>query len=70
MADQEPLYSAEQIAVPDALPQILKDWTKEVIRASPQDIIAFSADYFARKLEEKKVASGGSGGAKAGAGGH
>jgi Regulatory subunit of type II PKA R-subunit len=67
MADQEPLYSAEQIAVPDALPQILKDWTKEVIRASPQDIIAFSADYFARKLEERKAATGG---AKAGAGGH
>jgi hypothetical protein len=42
--DSEPLYSAEQIKVPDALPEILKEWTKEVIRAQPADINAFSAE--------------------------
>lgn len=44
MADSEPLYSAEQIKVPDPLPQILKDYTKEAIRAAPADIIAWSAE--------------------------
>lgn len=40
----EPLYSAEQIRVPDVLPEVLKEWTKEVIRANSTDIIAWSAE--------------------------
>lgn len=44
------IYSAEQIAVPPALPGILKAWTKEVIRANPQDIYSFSADWFKERL--------------------
>ena len=44
------IYSAEQIAVPPALPGILKAWTKEVIRANPQDIYSFSANWFKDKL--------------------
>ena len=32
-----------QIKVPDALPEILKEYTKEVIRANPTDITAWSA---------------------------
>jgi hypothetical protein len=43
--DSEPLYSVQQIKVPDALPDILKEWTKEVIRANPADIIVWSAEY-------------------------
>ena len=30
--DLEPLYCAEQIKVPAALPEVLKAWTKQVIR--------------------------------------
>ena len=41
--DVEPLYCAEQIRVPEALPDILKQWTKEVIRQNPRDINEFSA---------------------------
>ncbi len=44
------IYSAEQIAVPPALPGILRAWTKEVIRANPQDIYAFSAQWFKEQL--------------------
>ena len=111
MADVEPLYCAEQIKVPDALPvrsvaaalavgisrtpagvaqscsqphthtlaratlhapclprcfppwpcapqEIMKEWTKEVLRAQPADIYAWSAKYFA----EKAAASAGAGG--------
>lgn len=41
--DVEPLYCAEQIRVPEQLPDILKQWTKEVIRQNPRDINEFSA---------------------------
>lgn len=61
MADSAPLYSAEQITVPDALPQVLKEWTKEVIRANPADIIAWSAEYFTKKAEKAASTSAGAG---------
>lgn len=43
MSDIEPLYCAEQIKVPDGLPDLLKEYTKAVIREQPQDINAWSA---------------------------
>lgn len=43
MSDVEPLYCAEQIKVPEGLPEIMKEWTKEVIRAQPEDIYEWSA---------------------------
>mmetsp|Transcript_11994 Transcript_11994/g.23100 ORF Transcript_11994/g.23100 Transcript_11994/m.23100 type:complete len:323 (-) Transcript_11994:246-1214(-) len=41
------IYSAEQITVPTALPAILKDFAREVLRHQPQDIPNFGAGYFA-----------------------
>lgn len=41
--DVTPLYSAEQIVVPEELADILKQYTKSVIRAQPQNILEFSA---------------------------
>ena len=38
------IFSAEQITVPDELPGILKNYSKEVIRKNPSDIIKFSKD--------------------------
>ena len=32
MAELEPIYCAEQIKVPPTLPEVLKSWTKQVIR--------------------------------------
>ena len=43
--DVEPMYSAEQIKVPTELPDIMKEWAKEVIRANPPNIHEFSARY-------------------------
>ena len=40
------------------LQEIMKEWTKEVLRAQPADIYAWSAKYFA----EKAAAAGGGGG--------
>ncbi|EQC34123.1 hypothetical protein SDRG_08332 [Saprolegnia diclina VS20] len=50
--DVNRIFSAEQIAVPVELPLILKEWTKDVIRASPADIIAFSLHWFQEKAAE------------------
>lgn len=44
MADVEPLYCAEQIKVPEGMPELLKEWTKAVIRAQPKDLNAWSAE--------------------------
>lgn len=41
--DAERIFSAEQIVVPPELPEIIKDFTKEVIRANPADLDEFGA---------------------------
>ena len=40
------IFSAEQINVPEELPTILKNYSKEVIRNNPPDIIKFSRQYY------------------------
>eukprot|EP00899_Mesostigma_viride_P001206 jgi/Mesvir1/11086/Mv02460-RA.1 len=45
--DVEPIYCAEQILVPPDLGDILKAYYKEVLRKQPENILEFSARYFA-----------------------
>ena len=40
------MYSAEQIAIPQELGAILKQYTKAVIRERPENLYAFSANFF------------------------
>lgn len=56
MADirEQRIYCAEQIVVPDDLPNILKHYSKAVIKENPPNIVAFSAKYFKQLLEESK----------------
>ena len=42
------VYSAEQIVIPSDLGDILKAYSKEVIRNEPENIYEFSAQYFAQ----------------------
>ena len=51
------IFSADQIVVPPELPGILKDFSKEVIRESPEDLISFSKDYFEAKVKEQQAAA-------------
>jgi len=44
--DVEPIYCAEQIVVPVDLADILRAYTKEVIRRQPENLVEFSAKYF------------------------
>ncbi|KAJ1492835.1 hypothetical protein T484DRAFT_1770026 [Baffinella frigidus] len=46
--DAESMYCAEQINIPDNLGEILKAYSKEVIRQQPVNIYEFSARYFAQ----------------------
>ena len=46
------IFSAEQIEVPQTLPEILKNFSKEVIRNNPEDLVKFSRDYFESKAAE------------------
>lgn len=48
------IFCAEQISVPEELPRILKNYSKEVIRNNPEDIVAFSAKYFEQLQEDQK----------------
>ena len=43
------IFSADQIVVPEELPQILKEFSKEVIRQNPSDVVQFSKEYFEMK---------------------
>merc|ERR1719399_745663 len=47
--DVAPIYCAEQIEVPEDLPDILKEWSQSVLRANietREQLFAFSAEYF------------------------
>jgi hypothetical protein len=46
------IFSADQIVVPEDLPQILKEFSKEVIRQNPDDLIKFGREYFEMKLKQ------------------
>ena len=56
------IFSADQIVVPEELPQILKEFSKEVIRQNPGDVVQFSKEYFEMKhkiqQEEQKAKAG------------
>ena len=53
------IFSADQIEVPQDLPEILKDFSKEVIRSNPPDLVKFSREYFEQKAAEHKMRTGG-----------
>lgn len=59
----ERIFSAEQIKIHPELPKIIKDYTKAIIRANPDDIIEFSYLFFkekveyAERLKQEKLAS-------------
>ena len=50
------IFSADQIQVPKELPDILKNFSKEVIRQNPDDLIHFARIYFEGKVAEQQMA--------------
>uniref|UniRef100_A0A7S3D6L4 RIIa domain-containing protein n=1 Tax=Palpitomonas bilix TaxID=652834 RepID=A0A7S3D6L4_9EUKA len=55
--DSDVLYCAEQINVPSDLGAILKQYTKDVIRANPNNVLEYSAQYFERLTAEAQEVS-------------
>ena len=56
MADvrEQRIYCAEQIVVPDDLPNILKHYSKSVIKDNPANVVSYSAQYFKNLLDQQK----------------
>lgn len=50
--DVDRIFSAEQIKIHPHLPKIIKDLTKAVIKANPENLIEFSYEYFKAKVDE------------------
>ena len=46
------IFSVEQVHVPPTLPEILRNYSKEVILNNPHDIITFSRKYFEKMYIE------------------
>ncbi|KAI9220674.1 hypothetical protein BC828DRAFT_405593 [Blastocladiella britannica] len=46
LTSADPIYCREQIKIPQAFPDILKNYSKHIIRTQPADIVAASAEYF------------------------
>jgi|LauGreDrversion4_2_1035121.scaffolds.fasta_scaffold154305_2 hypothetical protein len=44
------IFSVEQIKVPQLLPHVLREYSKEVIINNPQNILEFSRQYFERMM--------------------
>ena len=44
------VFSADKINVPEELPTILKELSKDVIVNNPQNVIAFAKEHFKKKL--------------------
>ena len=50
------IFSADQIDVPQKLPEILKNFSKEVIRNNPENLLEFCREYFE---EQRRLQLGG-----------
>ena len=46
------IFSADQIEVPQDLPGILKEFSKEVIKNNPENLVEFCRAYFQEKMEQ------------------
>ncbi len=51
--DVERIFSADQIKIHPDLAQILREYSKAVIRANPDDVLDFSWNYFKKKVDEQ-----------------
>eukprot|EP00700_Malawimonas_jakobiformis_P000293 EC718169.1.p1 GENE.EC718169.1~~EC718169.1.p1 ORF type:complete len:61 (+),score=7.02 EC718169.1:74-256(+) len=59
MSDRERIFSAEQINIPEELGDVVKEYTKAVIRAQPADLIEWSAKWFAEMVGKRSGQSAG-----------
>ncbi|KAI8593415.1 hypothetical protein BDZ88DRAFT_404602 [Geranomyces variabilis] len=57
-AASDTLYTAEQIRIPPDLPDILKNYTKHIIRTQPGNILKESVEYFGRLAKQRSDGGG------------
>jgi hypothetical protein len=56
--DIDRIFTADQIAVHPDLPRIVKDYSKAVIRANPEDLLEFSLQYFQEQIAKTQAKTG------------
>eukprot|EP01032_Pedospumella_encystans_P008203 gene8203-9763_t len=54
--ENERIFSADQIKVHPELAKILREYTKSVIKANPEDVLEFSWNYFKKKVDDEQEA--------------
>lgn len=54
--EHERIFSADQIKVHPDLAKILREYTKAVIKANPEDVLEFSWTYFKKKVDDEQEA--------------
>ena len=47
-------YAPVKVQIPPGFEVILQDLAREVLRSQPDDIIGFAAEYFKKKLTQRK----------------
>lgn len=52
----ERIFSADQIVVHPDLAKIIREYTKSIIKANPDDLLEFSWSYFKKKVDEDQEA--------------
>lgn len=52
---QDRIYASEQIKIPPEFPEILKQYSKQVLAEQPTNLIDFSIKYFGRLAAENEV---------------
>ena len=52
------IFSADQIEVPQDLPTILKEFSKAVITANPDNLVQFCREYFENIVRERGPVGG------------
>ena len=48
---KEVIYSAEQIRIPPEFPDILKEYSKFILKSQPSDLVVASAEYLPEYLD-------------------
>ena len=45
----------KEFTVPPEMPEVLRDFTREVLRDQPEDVAKYGYEYFLKKMEEAKA---------------
>ncbi|CAD7967815.1 unnamed protein product [Amoebophrya sp. A25] len=60
MQQNNSMAFAKQVEMPPDFPEVLKEFTREILRHQPESIFDFGVKYFEQKVNHMDAAAGGS----------